>query len=355
MNAHPPIHSGLARRGRFRAFTLIELLLVLAVLVVLAAAALPMLTSEIDDRARLKEEEYLKAIGAAVESYTLRTRSIPSHTNFAAAIAPELGTTPTRLLQNDRKLPRLVLIDERLRIGTNSTSGLPFTQTVDGSLAPVSPRMMLISSVGKELPSTLASGVVSSNVFDALWTNSPNQIPSGWSWSGKGEDLKIQRIQMSDWFVQLALNAQGVPYGSYSLDNVSTNVMSGSPRSVWVLKGTRVALNAPDGTTQVVIVQKNSLAFVCDSGSWRSGGGAQAGWTSDSLVGSDLGQAATSFLAAPANPTAAATQTQFVNALNTYLAAYVNYANSGFANQTYATATASAQTNLLTTLDQLIQ
>jgi prepilin-type N-terminal cleavage/methylation domain-containing protein len=335
-------------------FTLIELLLVLAVLVVLAAAALPMLTSEIDERARTKEEEYLKGMAAAVESYALRSRFIPDHTGFAAVIGPEMGTTPSRLLLNDRNLPRRILLDDRLRIGTNSSSVLPYRQTVKGSIKPVSPRLLLVSSLGEELPTSLTNGVLATNLFDAIWSTAPNQIPAGWSWTGKGADLKIQRIQLSDLFVELALNAQGVPYGSFSVDNVSTNVVSGSPRSLWVLKSTRLALNAPDGSTQVVIVQKNSLAFVCDSGSWRSGGGAQAGWTSDSIIGSDLGQAAASFLAAPANPTATATQSQFVSSLNSYMSAYSAYAQSGFSNQTLSNSVIVARATMQATLDALI-
>lgn len=337
------------------AFTLIELLLVLAVLVVLAAAALPMLTTEIDDQARTQEEQYLKGMAAAVESYALRSRSLPDHTGFAAAIAPEMGTTPSRLLLNGRNLPRRILIDERLRIGTNGASVLPYTQTVHGSLKPVSPRLLIVSSLGKELPSSLTNGVLATNLFDAIWNTAPNQVPAGWSWSGTGADLKIQRIQLSDLFVELALNAQGVPFGSYSVGGVSTNVMSGSPRSLWVFKGTRLALNAPDGSTQVVIVQKNSLAFVCDSGLWRSGGGAQAGWTSDSIVGSDMGQAASTFLAAPTNPGAGATQAQFLISLNNYMSAYSAYANSGFSNQTLSNAMVTTRTAMQNTLDSLIQ
>ncbi len=355
MKTPPILRPSVGRPDRQRAFTLIELLLVLAVLVVLAAAALPMLTAEIDDRARAKEEATLKGMAAAVESYALRSRSIPDHVGFADVIAPEMGTTPARIRTNERNLPRRFLIDDRLRIGTNSSSRLPYTQTVYGSIRPVSPRMLIVSSLGEKLPDSLTNGVLATNLFDAVWNTAPNQVPAGWTWSGKGEDLKIQRLQLADLFVELALNAQGVPYGSYSVDSVSTNVLSGSPRSLWLLRDTRLALNAPDGSTQVVIVQKNSLAFVCDSGLWRSGGGAQAGWTSDSIIGSDMGQAATSFLAAPPNPTGAATQAQFLISLNDYMSAYTAYANSGFSNLSLSNAMVTTRAVMQATLDGLVQ
>lgn len=350
-NASPQARVTSPRHG----FNLIEVVVVLAAMAILAAAALPVLTAQWDDRARLKEEEYLKGIAAAVESYTLRTRSIPSAATFATAIAPEMGTTSSKLLVNERGRSRVVLIDNALRIGTNASSVLPYTQTIAGSLKPVSPRMMVVSSVGVDLPTSLTNGVLATNLFSAIWDTPPRQVPSGWTWSGSGEDLKIQRIQLNDLFVQLALNAQGNTFGSYSIDNSAPVAMSGTPKSIWVIKSSRLAMIQADGTTQVVLVLKDSLPFVSDNGVWRSGGGAQGGWTGDDLIGSDLGQAASAFLAAPANPSATTTQTALVTALQNYLAKYSDFASSSYSNLTKSNAVVAARATLEATMDALTQ
>lgn len=344
-----------ARRSGPHGFTLIEVIMVLAVLVILTAAILPVLTSQLDEKARVREEETLKGIAAGVESYVMRAHSVPGASGFVTAIAPEIGSTVDRLMVNDRGLPRLLLIDDRLRIGTNASSVLPYTQGIEGSVKPVSPRMLLISSVGKELPSTLTNGVLATNLFDAIWNTQPRQVPAGWTWTGSGEDLKIQRIYLGDLFHQLALNSVGTTYGSYGLDNATPVQISGVPKSIYVIRNTRVVLNRPDNSTQAVLVLKNSLSFVCDYGSWRSGGGAQAGWTTDTVLGSDLAQVASAFLAAPANPTGTVNQTQVLTALQNYMTSFNNYAASGYSNLTLSNATVSARTTLENTMDALVQ
>jgi prepilin-type N-terminal cleavage/methylation domain-containing protein len=338
-----------------RGFALIEVIMVLAAMAILAAAFLPVLTAQWDDRARLREEETLQQMAAAVESYAVRARAIPGAATFAAALAPELGTSAAKMLINDRGLSRIVLIDDALRVGTNATSRLPYTQTAAGSLQPVSPRMLIVSSVGVPLPTSLTNGVIATNLFAAIWNTAPQQVPAGWSWSGQGADLKIQRVNLTDLFVQIALNGQGAAFGSYTVDSVAGAAMTTTPRSLWVLKGTRLGLNQADGSTQVVLVAKTSLSFVSDNGSWRSGGGSLAGWTTDNLAGNDVAQAATAFLSVPGNPRTTTTQGDVVNALQTYMQSVTAYANTGYTSTSLSNSVAAARLSLQNSMTALTQ
>ena len=69
----------LMRRGAGRAgFTVIELLAVLAVLVLLATAAIPLFLRLLDQQAREKEQVALQSLADGFQKYVLRTRTIPS-------------------------------------------------------------------------------------------------------------------------------------------------------------------------------------------------------------------------------------------------------------------------------------
>src|SRR5580765_4859035 len=118
------------RTGRFRhAFTLIELIGVLAVLAILAAVLVPALIRQMDKLAGDQESAALKSFGDALQQSIMRltpahptNHYIPSHTDWASTVATELGVDVVNVTTNSRRQPRFFLIDPNLNI---NGGGLP--------------------------------------------------------------------------------------------------------------------------------------------------------------------------------------------------------------------------------------
>src|SRR5437016_3033571 len=73
---------GCAPRKSQRAFSLIELIGVLAVIAILAAVAVPTLIRQMDRIAGERESASLKSFGDALQQSIVRNRSVPSDTNW---------------------------------------------------------------------------------------------------------------------------------------------------------------------------------------------------------------------------------------------------------------------------------
>src|SRR5213592_2232841 len=142
-------HSSFVIRHSYRAFSLIEMIGVLAVIAILAAALAPSFVRQMDKTAGDQESAALKSFGDALQSSIMRSRYIPSATDWASRVATELGVDTTAVTDSPRRQPRFFLIDPNLTI---AGAGLPYTQTNAGSASkPVSPRVMILSSVGTAL------------------------------------------------------------------------------------------------------------------------------------------------------------------------------------------------------------
>ena len=122
MKTTPSARRGVARYG----FTVLELLAVLAVLVLLATAAIPLLLRLLDQQARETEQVALRSLADGFQKYVFRTRTIPSDTNFASTIGPEIGWKTAEAQYNSRGAARVILIDPALHIG-QYTNGSPAT------------------------------------------------------------------------------------------------------------------------------------------------------------------------------------------------------------------------------------
>src|SRR5437870_3920295 len=148
-------HSSFVIRHWDRSFSLIELIGVVAVIAILAAAMVPALIRQMDKIAGDQESAALKSFSDALQQSIMRNRYIPTYTNWASTVATELGVDVSNVTTNARRQPRFFLIDPALRVGNNS-SVLPYTQvnwvtqTNSGSVvtnnagvlvAPLSPRV----------------------------------------------------------------------------------------------------------------------------------------------------------------------------------------------------------------------
>src|SRR5713101_1242532 len=90
-----------------RAFTLIEMIGVLAVIAILLAVLVPALLRQVDRLAGEQEKASLKAIGDALQQNIARNRYIPSGSDWATNAAIELGVNVFNVTTSARALPRL--------------------------------------------------------------------------------------------------------------------------------------------------------------------------------------------------------------------------------------------------------
>src|SRR5260221_9369228 len=100
------------RKTRQQAFTLIEMIGVLAVLAILAATIIPNLLRKLDQVAGDQESAALKSIGDGLQASIMRNRYIPDQTNWISRVATELGWNTNSVSTNSRSQPRFFLIND---------------------------------------------------------------------------------------------------------------------------------------------------------------------------------------------------------------------------------------------------
>lgn len=318
-----------------RAWTLVELMGVLSLLAILSAVLVPLMVRELDRIARALEVREMAGFASAVEQGIRRQRQIPDATGWAGFVATELGRRVDEVQTNARGGRRLWIVDPRLRLGPASGATLPFQQGPSGSMEPVSPRAVLVSSLGEPLPATVRDGVASSTArFDAIWSAAPGSVPSGWSWSGKGEDLVVERLHFGSQFVPVVLNqSPEAPFGRFGLDEGETNVLPTGVFQSWYLRGSLLRLHATDGALQFSSVLREPISLGFERGAWRGR------LTFQSVGGHSTGvaveESSQRFVSAPENPAAVGpeglvTPTHALLCVSNFLAGYRIWATDGF-------------------------
>lgn len=295
-------------------FTLIEICGVLAVVLVLALALAPAFIRHYDRLAGQEETAALRTLSEGLRNSIVRNHVIPSATgaaNWLTAIATELGVTTNSVAVNGRSMPRRFLIDPALQVGVNG-GGLPYVQGTNGSqivngsgnvIAPISPRLMILACLAPSspLPGAVVSGVAPSTgpySFDNIWNAAEDRVPGGWTWSGRGEDLKIQRVNLDDLFVQIILNnSDQTNRPAYSVDGAVALDLELSGRVMYLIKNTQLGLLTSGGAIlECSQFTQRSAAYSFELGSWR--GGTLQSPPVNQLGPMDLQWAADSFLAA---------------------------------------------------------
>ena len=360
-----------------RGFTLLEMIVALAVIAALLSVVVFSLIKRLDRIASEKEQAAMDTLGAAFKESVRRSRYVPDESSWATIVAAYLGSHIGRVTANDRNHPRIFLIDPAMQIRTNNAGGplLPYAQPVVGSMVmdgtklvpPINTRFMLISSIGAPLPSALVSGIGQTSgslSFDNLWSTN--------LWGTN--DVKIERINLADLFVKITLvnadtdSAHLARFGvdGSSLFGLATPAGGGATEfNSYYIKGSELMLyRNVDGTNVLEYseILYSNQEFTFELGSWQAK--PYLGRTV-AANGKVLQRAMDLFLKAPLNPYArfGATQQQVHDAMTQYMSAFVawrdaSYAGEGcpgpVANNAYTDALAAARANLSAVTGNLI-
>jgi hypothetical protein len=331
---------------------------VMTVASILALALAPVMLKQMDESAGQKEVAQLKNFAQTFRTGVLKTKTIPDQNGWGAFLATNVGLTTSQVLTNERGAARVYLIDPAFQVGSGSGTGLPYTQGTNGSIAPKNPRLMLLGSISTPLPAGLASGLASSAAaFSNIWNVAEGSVPAGWTWTGKGADLKVQRLNLDDLFLHVSLDtadASGAQ-AKFSIDGSTLRSVPSVPLSASFLDGTQLQLLDSSSRLQYSEILHKSKAFHAVLGRW--GTEKFLGRNIQHPDPTDLQTAADAFMSSPLNPTtkAGASTTNVYSAMLLYLQDYVLWAETAPAfNNTYGGALSTAQSDLKTKSYNLI-
>jgi len=279
----------------------------------------------------------LKSFGDALQQSILRNRYIPTYTNMASIIATELGVEIATVTNSPRKQPRFFLIDPTWQVGT-TVAGQPYTQSTTGSvILPVNPRVLILSSIGRALPAGVVSGVPVAANFTNIWNAADGTVPAApvfSGWSGTGDDVKIQRVNLSSRFVRLILNIyNSTPGPRYSIDSTNwatATVVSTNFIDAYFIQNSILALHTHLSAldSQQILIRDNS--FVYNQNVWQ--GSIVGGFL---IGGLDIATVVDKYLSSPGNPLArngTNQQAVVVAKMQAFLDAYNAWADAGFPN-----------------------
>jgi len=330
------------RSGR-RAFSLIEMVGVLAVIAITAAMLIPVLTKTTDSAVASQETVSLQSFGTALQNNIMRNRAIPSPTTWASVVAGELGLTLSNVTSNVRQQARLLLVDTN---GFGSLT-LPYSQTAAGTPNPLTnstlPRLMIVTSLGKALPAILGTnGFPTATNFNALWNCPSGVIPtnSPWNtWTGNAADVNVQRISLSTLFAHLVLNNTDPTNAIYGIDTFAASKLAATNQfSAYYLVGTVFNLYMAGTNLEASQVLQRDSSWTFSGGIWRSAPAPAV--SSITLVSTTdpLQSLVQTFCTNTCNPWTHTYPTTVYNDFTNYMGLYMQYSTGGFTNRTLRTA-----------------
>ncbi len=255
-----------------RAFSLIELIGVVAVFAILGAMTVPVVIRQIDEAARTKEVSDLHAISNAIVLQmvgTNGTKTIPSQAGWAQTVANWARLPVAKVTKTPRGYDRIFLIDTNGWFGT-AAGRLPYTQTINGTVSsPLNARLMVVSRTGgPALP--VVNGAPGTAAFNDIWNTADRAKPGTWTWGGTGDDLLIQRMNLEPLFHRLVLVNRDPP-GNASLSIDSTNTIGlTNVFASYYLNGTDVGLynGTSPPTAQMRVLLDQDRSFLFQGGLW---------------------------------------------------------------------------------------
>ena len=323
-------------KRRTEAFSLIELIGVLTIIVLLATAAAPTFIKRIDHETINAERENLKRFSEALLRACLRDRIIRTAADWPQRIAGTLDSNPSQVSTNGRRFARVFLAHPGLSL---NGSPLPYTQTSGLVSPPVNARGLILSTIAVPLPDL--SGLTVSE-FTNIWHTADGIKPTALSaWGGRGADLVVERIEFGPLFYNVLLvNVDPLPdvipnRGYFSFNSYpATWVVPQGLVDTYLMEGTVLNFFRANGTSlDLSEILRTDTSFTYKKNRWgrRLGG-------SDDVIG-EFGNLISEFLdpPAPADPKFAATQQSVVNEFYSFLWEFTAWANGDpSTNYTYA-------------------
>jgi hypothetical protein len=276
----------------------IEIIGVLCVMAILAGIVAVNALNSIKAKRREAEGTGMTSIASTLKTTILRTKYIPAQTNWAQVTASYLAMPVNKITTTEAGFTRLLLVDPALRLGTSSTSVLPYTQGVGGTVQPTTnARVILISSLSGQLPTLDPTNTA---VFSNVWNVAADGVPAGdvWAaWANKGKDLRIIRMDLRNLFSRVVLENldfyKAAPF-SVETTNTLTSVPAGARRELWLLNSTVFNFHFTDGTMQGREYIVEDVSYTYENGRWGRflwyGPNRHNGW---------FGEMVDKFLAAP--------------------------------------------------------
>jgi prepilin-type N-terminal cleavage/methylation domain-containing protein len=173
-----------ALRRSARAFTLIEMIGVLAIMAILAGVLAPNALRSLDRAAVVAEVQTLHNLGAQVKLYLRDQGTAPTPANWTVALGSYTDLSPGDLGTNKRQMGRVYLTD-------------PAT-------APTQ-RVIILSSMRNGLALPTSANINTAVRFQDIWQTTDGSLPTAVSWGGwaawsavanSGDFLVIERVNL---------------------------------------------------------------------------------------------------------------------------------------------------------------
>jgi prepilin-type N-terminal cleavage/methylation domain-containing protein len=222
-------------KQRNRAFTLIELIGVLAILAILASIVAPNVLRSIERAAVQADTESIRGIGEQLKLFLRDQGTLPTSANWTTQLAVYSEMSPTDLATNKRQMTRQMIFD-------------PATVPAE--------RALVLSSMRTGLAVPTSGNINNAARFDQVWQTADGDIPPTSSWNGwnawnavanSADYLVVQRVNL------LPVYRNELQSFTVSMNNVSAAGGGGgavSSYSIDFANGTsQSAINIPVGST----------------------------------------------------------------------------------------------------------
>ncbi len=274
---NPNEHLSRADRG----FTLIGIIIALAIAGILAAAIIPRTMNSALDEIRRAEDQNLAAIKANIRAYVQSNRRIPGAATWAADIGTYAELSPAKLTQNGMNGPRIYVYPSDFIAAGNTLLYDQYANALAGTWltqAPANPRIMIISNLDPQKPLTLtASGPIPATSFNAIWDQAQGAGVT------EGKDVHIERVNLADLFIPVTINNNDLANpANFAADGAPGNVPAQTSVTYHFLRGTQLALQDQALTVVSRETINTATSYVFANNVWGStlggvGGGAGGG------------------------------------------------------------------------------
>lgn len=269
---------------RTRAFSLIEMIGVLAIISIVAAILTPNLARRISRLNGEKEDEALSVLAEGLTRYVRTYQTVPGAASWVTNLSATTGLSLNEVRYArpaDTATARVFLIHPSFQ-PTNAAGADPlYTQTSAGASSVTNARIIILSSHKGDLTLPVSSGkAASASAFDAVWNwhfdPASRAPPSGWggSWTGNGEYLHVQRINLAGAFHRVTFSNLEFPSEIPSVQIGATTVSLSSTSAVdtFLIEGTSLRLFKDSGNGGGLDVSQGLAApinFLYEDARWR--------------------------------------------------------------------------------------